>query len=82
MLDAYKNGRFITFAWMGLCFPTRTFHIFATNAAADNAMSYENCVTCDSSGTLIEMRKQNRSLDKPDRTCKFRWLSNRDGAVP
>ena len=57
---------------MGFCFPTRAFRIFAMNEAAENAASYENRTPRGSSGALIEMRKQNRSLENlteavPDR---------------
>ena len=57
---------------MGFCFPARAFRIFAMNEAAENAASYENRTPRGSSGALIEMRKQNRSLENlteavPDR---------------
>ena len=41
-----------------LCFPTQTFHTFATNLIINNITSYENCALYDNSDVIVEIRKQ------------------------
>ena len=60
MPGAYRNGRFIIFARMGLCFPTRTFRTFATNVIADNATSYWNCIFV---GVQVHLSKLGNRID-------------------